>query len=196
MGGSGDAVSTLGIALLTLFATNLDTLATLAPTLWAGLDRGGLRRTVMGCSAGNAVILLLALLAASGLSVTPPSWTRCTGLVPLAIGLWRLRAARAKGTGADSGVHTAPGAGGLGGAGITVSLGLDNIAVLAPVLHAYGGLRAAAVVAVHLTLFPMLVVGVAALARLRRRRRLVAAPVAPCLTIAAGAVVLARSLLG
>ncbi|WP_370116255.1 hypothetical protein [Streptacidiphilus sp. MAP12-33] len=114
--------------------------------------------------------------------------------MPLTIGLWRLRASGAKGS------HCAPevrrAAGFPGGAGITLSLGLDNIAVLAPVLHAFGGLRAGVVVAVHLTLFPVLVGGVAALARLRRQRCLVAEPVAPCLTIAAGAVVLYRSLLG
>jgi cadmium resistance protein CadD (predicted permease) len=191
---AGSAAYVLGVALASLLGANLDTITALAPTLWAARGRAGaLRAAVSGCALGNLLIITLAVLAASGLAFTPPSWSRWAGLVPMGIGLWRLRppqsGAAASGTGGDAGF--------LGCAVVTLSLGVDNIAVLAPLLRAFSPPRAGAVIAVHLVLFPVLLVAVAAVAaRLRGGRRMLAKPIGPCLTIAAGAAVLCRGLLG
>ncbi|MFC6094171.1 cadmium resistance transporter [Saccharothrix lopnurensis] len=115
-----------------LFAvTNVDDLVLLALFFARGVPPW---RVVLGQYAGFAAILAVAVAAALGATLLPPSALPWLGLLPLALGL---RAAwRAWRGGGDDDEPTATGA--LGVAAVTFANGGDNIGVYVPVFATTG----------------------------------------------------------
>lgn len=119
-----------------LFAgTNIDDLIVLT-ALFLSSSVGGPRpwRIVLGQYLGFGALLALSIVAALGLTVIPDEWVGLLGVVPLAIGLLGLlRAWRRKGGGERMGAFAGIGLAGI--IGLTVSNGVDNIAVYTPVFR-------------------------------------------------------------
>ncbi|MGW0809195.1 cadmium resistance transporter [Nonomuraea sp. NPDC002799] len=99
-----------------------------------------------GQYAGIAVLVLVSVVAALGLTIIPDDWVGLLGLVPLALGLrglvsaLRARArARDGGGGGGGGQAASPVASGLFSvAGVTIANGADNISVYTPVFRTIG----------------------------------------------------------
>jgi cadmium resistance protein CadD (predicted permease) len=178
----------LGTALTSFAATNLDSLAVLAPTLWATAGARQRLRTAIGSVLGSALVLACAALAACGLSSLPPTWIRWVGLLPLLLGLHHLfRRGRS-----TAQVPEAPSCTGLfGGAALTVAMGADNVAVLGPLLRVLGAEGGTTLAAVHTLLFTTCLSAVALTPGLLHRGHHMIQPAAACLTIAVGARILA-----
>lgn len=119
-----------------LFAgTNIDDILVLT-ALFLSSAAGSPRpwQIVLGQYLGFSALIGLSVVAALGLTIIPDEWVGLLGAVPLAIGLLGLvRALHRK----DDGERTSAFAGiGLAGiSGITISNGVDNIAVYTPVFR-------------------------------------------------------------
>jgi cadmium resistance protein CadD (predicted permease) len=182
----GGAVSLAGTAVSSFVATNVDTAAVLLPSLWAVPGGTARRRAVIACTLGGALVIVCATMVAIGLSAVPVNWARWSGLLPIAIGLWRLlRCGDAAQALADT-AHT----GFAAWAGLTASLGTDNIAVLGLLLRALGGPRAAAMGLAQLILLATLLSIPLLTGRARRSSHPLARRAAACVTIAVGTRVL------
>ncbi|QFZ22870.1 cadmium resistance transporter [Saccharothrix syringae] len=115
-----------------LFAvTNVDDIVLLALFFARGVPPW---RVVLGQYAGFAAILVVAVAAALGATLLPPSVLPWLGLLPLALGL--KAAWRAWRGGDDDAEPTATGA--LGVAAVTFANGGDNIGVYVPVFATTG----------------------------------------------------------
>lgn len=115
-----------------LFAvTNVDDIVLLALFFARGVPPW---RVVLGQYAGFAAILAVAVAAALGATLLPPSALPWLGLLPLALGL--KAAWRAWRGGADDDEPAATGA--LGVAAVTLANGGDNIGVYVPVFATTG----------------------------------------------------------
>lgn len=244
----GGVLALLGAAVTSFLATNLDGLAVLAPLLWS--TPGGGRRVpvLFGCCVGNAVVLVLALVAAAGLSTVPENQMHWIGLLPIGIGVYRLVPRRGQGStaalkseadapglavelaaegevadaadvsvpgsrsGPTAGVDlpapvdlptspvdnpaeprpsTAPAKVFFAYAGLTVALGGDNIAVLAPLLRALGPGGSAVITAAHLVLFPLFLILPTLVARSAPVPQRLARTASACLSIVIGIVIVA-----
>lgn len=255
----GGVLALLGAAVTSFLATNLDGLAVLAPLLWS--TPGGGRRVpvLFGCCVGNAVVLVLALVAAAGLSTVPENQMHWIGLLPIGIGVYRLVPRRGQGStaalkseadapglavelaqgevadaadppgaavltdaadvsvpgsrsdptaGADLPApvdlptsrvdnpaeprpSTAPAKVFFAYAGLTVALGGDNIAVLAPLLRALGPGGSAVITAAHLVLFPLFLILPTLVARSAPVPQRLARTASACLSIVIGIVIVA-----
>lgn len=137
--------SLLATAVIAFAGTTIDDVIILT-ALFMARRAGGSPRAVAiiaGQFAGFAVILGVALLAATGLRIVPDRWVGLLGLVPIGFGmcgLWRLR-----GSDEDSRPPLASTATRI--AAITFANGADNISVFTPLfrtLHTAGSLLAAA----------------------------------------------------
>jgi cadmium resistance protein CadD (predicted permease) len=100
-----------------------------------------------GQYAGTAVLVAVSLAAARGLDLVPRGWLWLLGLLPLALGAWKLAAAaRARRRGEQA---PAAAAGGLPGVtGLVIANGGDNVAAYAPFFAAGGSGGVAVTVAV------------------------------------------------
>ena len=185
-------IGTLGAAGTSFLATNLDTLAIAVPLLALAPPGPARTRILVGCCLGNAAVLALALLGAAGLGFLPVQHLRWAGLVPIGLGLYRLLPRRGSigFSTTDSGSGSGPPRTCLRYAALILSLGIDNVAVLAPLLRALGPSRATAVIATHLVLFPALLTLPVLISRLRRRTIPLTRPASAFLSIAIGTAIL------
>lgn len=129
-------LATIATAVVVFAATNVDDLVVLSFLFLVSRTDGRLRpwQVVAGQTVGIAVLVASAAAAAVGLVVVPTRFVRLLGLVPLALGLWRLVGAMR---------HNAPNnhppaslAAGLGGvAAVAVINGADNLTIYTPLFR-------------------------------------------------------------
>ncbi|WP_242902217.1 cadmium resistance transporter [Actinomadura terrae] len=91
----------------------------------------------VGQYAGVAVLVLVSVVAALGLTIVPDDWIGLLGLVPLALGIKGLVAAIRTHNGEDD-TPPAVATGLLPVAGVTIANGADNISVYTPVFRTVG----------------------------------------------------------
>jgi cadmium resistance transport/sequestration family protein len=90
-----------------------------------------------GQYAGIAVLVLVSMVAALGLTIVPEDWVGLLGLIPFALGVKGLVSAfRARGDGQDTSSVVASGVASV--AGVTIANGADNISVYTPVFRTIG----------------------------------------------------------
>jgi cadmium resistance protein CadD (predicted permease) len=140
---------TVAAATGTFAVTNVDDIVVLT-ALFATAGRGGPGRSqiVLGQYMGIAALVALSAIAAIGLLVVPDRWVGLLGLVPIALGVRGLLAAR-EARNDDGGRRlAAPVRDMLGVAGVTIANGADNISIYTPLFRqaGAGGLAVYAVV--------------------------------------------------
>jgi cadmium resistance transport/sequestration family protein len=119
--------------------TNVDDIILLTVLFLAARSTGRPRpwQIWAGQYAGVAVLVVVSVVAALGLTLVPDDWAGLLGLVPLALGLYALIAAvRARNSGEDAASPVVSGT--LAVAGVTVANGADNISVYTPVFRTIG----------------------------------------------------------
>lgn len=145
--------SLLATAVIAFAGTTIDDVIILT-ALFMARRAGGSPRAVAiiaGQFAGFAVILGVALLAATGLRIVPDRWVGLLGLVPIGFGmcgLWRLR-----GSDEDSRPPLASTATRI--AAITFANGADNISVFTPLLRGLHPADALLIAALFLVLIAL-----------------------------------------
>lgn len=130
-------VATIATAVGMFVGTNIDDIIVLTVLFLAARASGRPRPWQIWCGqcAGIAVLVLVSVLAALGLTVVPDSWVGLLGLVPLALGVRGLVAAiRAN----DDGAKPTVASGLISVAGVTIANGADNISVYTPVFRTIG----------------------------------------------------------
>jgi cadmium resistance protein CadD (predicted permease) len=140
---------TVAAAAGTFAVTNIDDIVVLT-ALFATAGRGGPSRfqIVFGQCLGIAALVAVSGIAALGVAVVPDAWVGLLGLVPIALGVRGLLAAR-KASNDDAGRRSAaPVRGMVGVAGLTIANGADNISIYTPLFlqAGAGGLVVYAVV--------------------------------------------------
>lgn len=190
-------IFTVPTAAVVFASTNIDDLVVLTFLFLASRAAGKPRpwQVVAGQCAGIAVLVASAAVAALGLVLVPARWVGVLGLVPLAIGLWKLIGAmrRAPGSGSPS-----VAAGITGVIGLAIINGGDNIALYAPLFRS---LEMGEVLVTLAVFAGMVGVWCAAAAWLGSHLAAVAAirrfspRLTPVVFIAIGAVILARSVI-
>ncbi|RVX47658.1 cadmium resistance transport/sequestration family protein [Nonomuraea polychroma] len=86
---------------------------------------------------GIAVLVLVSVVAALGLTIVPEDWVGLLGFIPFALGVKGLVSAfRARGDGQDTSSVVASGVASV--AGVTIANGADNISVYTPVFRTIG----------------------------------------------------------
>lgn len=131
------SVGTIATAVGMFVGTNIDDIIVLTVLFLAARASGRPRPWQIWCGqyAGIAVLVLVSVLAALGLTVVPDSWVGLLGLVPLALGVRGLVAAiRAN----DDGAKPTVASGLISVAGVTIANGADNISVYTPVFRTIG----------------------------------------------------------
>jgi cadmium resistance protein CadD (predicted permease) len=135
-----DAIlATVGTAAGLFAGTNVDDIVVLALlNVSARADRRPARWQIWtGQYAGTAVLLVISLVAALGLTLVPSGWIWVLGFIPLSLGAGKLIAAiRARRAGQEVPLAVASGQAGV--IGLTVANGGDNIAVYTPVFRTLG----------------------------------------------------------
>lgn len=132
--------SPLAATAVGLFAgTNLDDMVVLAVLNASSRADGRPRRWQIwvGQYLGVAVLVVISLLAAVGLTLVPESWIWLLGLIPLGLGIRKLVIALRATRSGDS-VSPAVVTGLAGVVGLTVANGGDNIAAYTPVFRTIG----------------------------------------------------------
>jgi cadmium resistance protein CadD (predicted permease) len=183
-------------AVVVFASTNIDDLIVLTFLFLASSAAGKPRpwQVVAGQFAGIAALVASAAVAALGLFIVPTRWVGLLGLVPLAVGLWRLMGAMRKAPDSDT---PPPVAAGLAGVfGLAVINGADNVALYAPLFRSLEMGEVLVMLAVFAGMIGVWCAAAAwlgfhlgAIATIRRfGHRLV-----PFVFIAIGAVILARS---
>ncbi|MFC5182885.1 cadmium resistance transporter [Actinomadura harenae] len=131
--------------------TNIDDIIVLTVLFLSSRATGSPRvwRIWGGQYAGFALLVLVSVVAALGLTIVPDDWVGLLGLVPLGLGVKGLvSAVRAKGDG-EGGVPavaaTLPAV-----AGVTIANGADNISVYTPVFRTVGTASTVVMVCVFL----------------------------------------------
>lgn len=131
--------ATLATAVGLFAGTNLDDIVVLA-VLFVSSRAGGVPQPWQiwaGQSAGFAVLLVVSVIAALGLTVVPDAWVGLLGLIPVTLGArGLLRAVRAHGAGEQ--VSAAPASGLWSVAVLTIGNSADNLAVYPPVFRTVG----------------------------------------------------------
>ncbi|WP_218010377.1 cadmium resistance transporter [Actinomadura chibensis] len=132
-------VGTLGTAAGMFAGTNVDDIIVLTVLFLSSRATGRPRTWQIwgGQYAGIAVLVLVSVVAALGLTVVPDDWVGLLGLVPLALGVKGLVAAVRAHDGED-GAPPAVATGLLPVAGVTIANGADNISVYTPVFRTIG----------------------------------------------------------
>ncbi|HWC81495.1 MAG TPA: cadmium resistance transporter [Pseudonocardiaceae bacterium] len=126
-------VSLLAAALVAFLGTTVDDVIVVT-TLFMDrrvTGRPAVRTIVAGQYVGFGAVLVLALLAATGLQIVPVRWAGLLGLVPIGLGIWGLwRLGRNQGEGRAALATTVSGI-----AAITFADGADNIGVFTPLFR-------------------------------------------------------------
>ncbi|WP_406318199.1 cadmium resistance transporter [Streptosporangium sp. NBC_01639] len=129
--------------------TNIDDIIVLT-VLFLSAHAGGTpksRQIWAGQYAGIAVLIVVSVIAALGLTVVPDDYVGLLGLVPLSLGVISLvKAVRAHGT--DEDVSPAVATGWVAVAGVTIANGADNVSVYTPVFRTVGPAATAVTIAV------------------------------------------------
>lgn len=127
-------------------ATNVDDIVILS-LLFARLSHWRLALPlVLGKTLGFSLLVLISLLGLFGQRLLVAPWPGLLGLLPILLGLWRWQQQRqgdreaAPGSGLSEASATAPLAGLLAMAGLTVANGADNIGVYLPLFAQSGRL--------------------------------------------------------
>ena len=130
-----------------LFATtNIDDMFLLIA--WFADRRPSKAQVVAGQYVGISVIVGASALAAFSAAAVAGGWVRFLGLVPIAIGLWRLVAIVRRWPGTNDEKKSTPASGVFAVASLTVSNGADNLGVYTPVFATGSPSELAAIVAV------------------------------------------------
>jgi cadmium resistance protein CadD (predicted permease) len=189
-------VVTVPTAVVVFASTNIDDLVVLTFFFLAARAAGKPRpwQVIAGQTAAIAVLVASAAVAALGLLIVPTRWVGLLGLIPLALGLWKLIGAMRRAP--DSSTPSSVAAGLTGVIGVAVINGGDNIAVYAPLFRSLGP----AEVLVTLAVFAgMIGIWCAAAAWLGYHLAAVAAirrlsyRLTPVVFISIGAIILVRS---
>jgi cadmium resistance protein CadD (predicted permease) len=180
-------------------ATNVDDLVVLTFLFMASRADGRPRpwQVVAGQTAGIAVLVGSAAVAAVGLVIVPIRWIGLLGLFPVGLGLWKLVGAIRRPP--DNGVPASMAAGLTGVAAVAVVNGADNIAIYTPMLRDMAANEVLVTLAVFVTMIGIWCAGaawlgyhLAAVAAIRRLSdRLV-----PVVLIGIGLVILIQSAIG
>ncbi|WP_223167551.1 cadmium resistance transporter [Nonomuraea sp. SYSU D8015] len=134
-------VGTIATAAGMFAGTNVDDLIVLT-VLFLSSRASGLPRPWQiwgGQYAGIAVLVLLSVVAALGLTIVPDAWVGLLGLVPFALGVKGLVAA-VRDRHDEAGTPPAVATGLVSVAGVTIANGADNITVYTPVFRTIGAL--------------------------------------------------------
>lgn len=140
---------TIRTAVAIFVGTGIEDLFTLTALFLSSRITGQPRpwQIVTGWYAGIACLVVISVGVALGLVFVPEDWTGLLGLVPLAIGIYKLtQAIRARGKQAS--VQPLMAAGVVSVAALAISNGGDNIGVYVPVFRTVGPLHSAVMVAV------------------------------------------------
>jgi cadmium resistance transport/sequestration family protein len=119
--------------------TNVDDLIVLTVLFLSSRANGSPRRWQIwtGQYAGIAVLVLVSVVAALGLTLVPDDWVGLLGLIPVAFGVKGLVAAiRTRNDGGDTSAAVASGL--VSVATVTIANGADNISVYTPVFRSIG----------------------------------------------------------
>jgi cadmium resistance protein CadD (predicted permease) len=132
-------LGTLGAAAVMFAGTNVDDLIVLT-VLFLSSRAGGPPKVWQiwaGQYTGIAVLVVVSVIAALGLTLVPDGYVGLLGLIPFVLGVRGLVAAiRARG--AADGASPAVATGLISVAGITIANGADNISVYTPVFRTIG----------------------------------------------------------
>lgn len=122
-------------AVVVFASTNVDDLVVLTMLFLASRAAGKPRpwQVVVGQGAGIAVLVASSAVAALGLLIVPARWVGLLGLVPLALGLWKLVGAIREAP--DSDTPSSLAAGLTGVAGVAVINGADNVSIYTPLFR-------------------------------------------------------------
>jgi cadmium resistance protein CadD (predicted permease) len=189
-------IVTVPTAAAVFASTNIDDLVVLAFFFLASRAAGKPRpwQVVAGQAVAIAVLVASAAVAALGLFIVPTRWVGLLGMVPLALGLWKLIGAMRKAP--DSTTPSSAAAGLTGVVGVAIINGGDNIAVYTPLFRS---LETAEVLVTLAVFSGMVGVWCAAAAWLGHHLAAVTAirrfsyRVTPVVFITIGAVILVRS---
>lgn len=135
----GDLGGTLAAAVGVFAGTNVDDIIVLTVLFLSARAAGRPRpwQIWAGQYAGIGVLVVVAAVAALGLTIVPDRWVGLLGLVPFALGLKGLVAAiRARGDDDPPAPGVATGL--LSVVGVTVANGADNISVYTPMFRTIG----------------------------------------------------------
>lgn len=145
----GSLLVTVRSAVAIFVGTGIEDLFTLTALFLSSRVTGQPRpwQIVTGWYSGIACLVVISVTAALGLVLVPQDWTGLLGLVPLAIGIYKLtQAVRARGTGTSAQPLMAAGVASV--AALAISNGGDNVGVYVPVFRTVGPLHSAVMVAV------------------------------------------------
>lgn len=141
-----DGIAATVITAAGMFAgTNVDDLIVLTVLFLTSRMEGRPARWQIwaGQYLGIAALVAISVLAALGLTIVPDGWVGLLGLIPLALGVRGLAAAR------DGGEEPPVAAGNLVAvAGVTIANGADNVSVYTPVFRTIGAAPTALTIAV------------------------------------------------
>jgi cadmium resistance protein CadD (predicted permease) len=132
-------IGTIATAAGMFAGTNVDDIIILT-VLFLSSRAGGVPRPWQiwgGQYAGIAVLVLVSVVAALGLTIVPDDWVGLLGLVPFGLGIKGLISAiRVRQDGQDASPAVASGL--ISVAGVTIANGADNISVYTPVFRTIG----------------------------------------------------------
>lgn len=148
-----DALAQTVAAAIGMFAgTNIDDIVVLTTLFLAGRTTGRPRwwEIVGGQYLGFLTLVGVSVAAAAGLTAIPDPWVGLLGLIPLALGVRGLLAARRANPDSD---RPAPIAAGLPAiAGVTIANGADNLSVYTPLFRTIGITASVVTIVVFLAL--------------------------------------------
>lgn len=192
-------LATIPVAVVVFAVTNVDDLVVLTFMFMASRAGGRLRtwQVVAGQATGIAVLTASAAVAAIGMLIVPTRWVGLLGLVPLAMGLWKLITGARSAPDRDTPASAAMGLSGV--AAVAIVNGADNITIYTPLLRTLTTPQVLMTLAVFAAMIGLwcaaaawLASRLAAITTIRRfGRRLL-----PITLIVIGAVILARSAIG
>lgn len=145
----GSLLVTVRTAVAIFVGTSIEDLFTLTALFLSARVTGQPRpwQIVTGWYAGIACLVVISVAAALGLVFVPEDWTGLLGIVPLAVGIYKLtQAIRARGK--ELPIQPLMAAGVASVAALAVSQGGDNVGVYVPVFRTVGPLHSAVMVAV------------------------------------------------
>jgi cadmium resistance protein CadD (predicted permease) len=145
----GSLLVTVRTAIAIFVGTGIEDLFTLTALFLSSRVTGQPRpwQIVTGWYAGIACLVVVSVAASLGLVFVPQDWTGLLGLVPLAIGTYKLtQAIRARRRGPSTPPLVAAGVASV--AALAISNGGDNIGVYVPVFRTVGPLHSAVMVTV------------------------------------------------
>lgn len=131
-----DLLSIITAAIAIFVSTNIDDIVVLTVLFLASNASGRPKvwQIVAGQYAGIAVLVVLSMIAALGLTLIPNEWVGLFGLIPLGLGIRGLvQAVKERNSNQKTPSITAKSFAAV--AGITVANGGDNIAVYTPFFH-------------------------------------------------------------